>query len=200
MYSIYLRGKVYVYLCTVQIGVRLSTWYVRYNNHIYYRGSGWYDQALSEAVLESIDFDYDSPQKTTTPWWCIVGGSAQLVRNMTDSLKVQPQYGQRVTRIDWNNHMDTSVYTNGSLKPTTYAAVFNSTTMGCLRMMNTLNVGFSYEVKEAMRALSYGPSAKVGVIFKPSSPTRPISRNVFSVILLTCTQLLLLMQIPCTKL
>jgi len=31
MYSIYLRGKVYVHLCTVQIGVRLSTWYVRYN-------------------------------------------------------------------------------------------------------------------------------------------------------------------------
>ena len=28
MYSIYLRGKVYVHLCTVQIGVRLSTWYV----------------------------------------------------------------------------------------------------------------------------------------------------------------------------
>ena len=84
---------------------------------------------------------------------------------MTDSLKAQPQYGQRVTRIDWNNHMDTSVYTNGSLTPTTYAAVFNSTTMGCLRMMDTLNAGFSYEVKEAMRALSYGPSAKVGVIF-----------------------------------
>src|SRR6266480_5637389 len=27
MYAIYLRGKVYVHLCTVQIGVRLSTWY-----------------------------------------------------------------------------------------------------------------------------------------------------------------------------
>src|SRR6266480_6980925 len=33
MYSIYLRGKVYVHLCTVQIGVRLSTWYVRYNSN-----------------------------------------------------------------------------------------------------------------------------------------------------------------------
>ncbi len=34
MDSIYLRGKVYVHLCTVQIGVRLSTWYVRYNNKL----------------------------------------------------------------------------------------------------------------------------------------------------------------------
>ena len=31
MDSIYPRGKVYVHLCTVQIGARLSTWYVRCN-------------------------------------------------------------------------------------------------------------------------------------------------------------------------
>jgi len=32
-------------------------------------------------------------------------------------------------------------------------------------MMNTLKAGFSSEVKEAMRTLSYGASAKVGVVF-----------------------------------
>ena len=36
MYSIYLRGKVYMYICArCRIGVRLSTWYVRYNNAIF---------------------------------------------------------------------------------------------------------------------------------------------------------------------
>jgi monoamine oxidase len=129
------------------------------------RGTAWYDQALSETVLESIDFEYD--ENIPSQWWCILGGSTQLVQHMSQTLKNQPQTDMRVTRIDWDQTDDVmKVYTNGSTTSSTpYTAVFNSTTLGTLKMMDTSRAGLSYGIKQAMRSLAYGPSAKVGLVF-----------------------------------
>ena len=42
------------------------------------RGSGtaWYDQPLSEMILESVSFAHDGK------WWCIEGGSEEMAERM----------------------------------------------------------------------------------------------------------------------
>ncbi|KAJ5210626.1 amino-acid oxidase [Penicillium cf. griseofulvum] len=128
-------------------------------------GSGWYDQAFSEAVLESLDFQY-SP---STKWWCILGGAEQLAVKMADRLKTKPSLCQssRVTKIEAAAPgMKISVNSDGSTKVHDYDTVFSTVPFGCLRHMDTSKAKLSYPVKQAMRTLSYGPSAKVGIKFK----------------------------------
>jgi monoamine oxidase len=86
---------------------------------------------------------------------------------MKAKLKFQPQINTRVTRIDWDQADQVmNLYTNGSTTtPTAYTGVFHSTTLGTLRMIDTSRAGLGYGIKQAMRSLAYGPSAKVGLVF-----------------------------------
>ena len=85
---------------------------------------------------------------------------------MAEQLSSKPTYNKRVTRIDWNGNMDMSVYTQDTPgEPTTYAGVFSSTTLRCLKMIDTSRAHLAYPVKRAIRSLDYGPSAKVGIVF-----------------------------------
>jgi hypothetical protein len=144
------------------------------------RGTGWYDQAHSETVLESMDFDY--PDKDTE-WWCILGGANLLAQKMMNKLTIQPKFGVRVTGIE----PSIQIYTEPDIEPIRsvntmvvwskltmsedepqskpYSGVFNSTSLGCMRQMN-IETELNYPTKEAMRVLGYGPSAKVGILFK----------------------------------
>ncbi|KAF2108807.1 hypothetical protein BDV96DRAFT_586723 [Lophiotrema nucula] len=135
-------------------------------------GTSWYDQALSETILESLDFDwngvvppYPAPKPKPIDWRCIFGGSVELAKNMEGRLTHQPTYGKRVTRIDLNDDSTLGVYTQDSSTATNYDAVFSSTTLRCLKMIDTSRLDLHYGVKQAMRSLDYGPSAKVGILF-----------------------------------
>lgn len=130
-------------------------------------GTGWYDQALSETMLESLDFEY-SETPNDNNWRCILGGAQQLAINMARSLTSnQPQFGQRVTAISAAPYDKLAMRIDVHHKPIDkiYNGVFNSTTLGCLGRIDTSGASLDYATHEAIRTVSYGPSAKVGVLF-----------------------------------
>ena len=43
-------------------------------------GNRWYDQALSELVIDNLEFDGDAP------WWCVEGGSQHIAYRLRDRL------------------------------------------------------------------------------------------------------------------
>ncbi|MCJ1398153.1 hypothetical protein MMC11_001350 [Xylographa trunciseda] len=125
-------------------------------------GTNWYDQAHSETVLEYMDFNYSD----STKWWCIEGGAQQLAIKMAAKLTNQSSisYGSRVTGVDASLPGKATIQLNGQWQGA-YAGVFNSTTMGCMQQMDLSKAGLTYGQKQAIRALGYGASAKVGMKF-----------------------------------
>ncbi|EYE90055.1 flavin monoamine oxidase family protein [Aspergillus ruber CBS 135680] len=130
-------------------------------------GTEWYDQALSEAVLESLDFDW----KPGTDWRCILGGSGVLADKMVQKLKnpLSVERSTAVTKIKNKGEQQVEIaYEKANIGPQshTYNAVFSSVPLGCLQRIDTSEAKLNYGVRQAMRALSYGPSGKVGIKFR----------------------------------
>jgi monoamine oxidase len=134
-------------------------------NTLGFSGTSWYDQAHSETVLEGLDFDWDDQTK----WYCILGGSQQLAKRMENDLVIKPTYGVTATAIRVLNYNQVEVeFTSAQGLPEkrSYAGVFNSTTLGCLKRMDTTRAGLNYATKQAMRSLGYGPSTKAAIKFR----------------------------------
>ncbi|MCJ1413919.1 hypothetical protein MMC32_000244 [Xylographa parallela] len=143
-------------------------------------GSGTlnFDEAFSESVIGSLDFDYYSGDPTKpVEWWCIEGGAQQVTDAMRTKLQQgDVQFNKRVTmikrdfRIKGHNDMEIRV---GPAKENEadedrrrYAAVFNSTTLASMQRMDLTDAVLNYGTKLAIRALRYGVSCKVGIKFK----------------------------------
>lgn len=111
-----------------------------------------------------MDFEFDD----TTKWYCVEGGAQVLAEKMEKKLKQKPTYESTVTKIQAQGHMKMEVQyqKNGKVNSKTYAGVFNSTTLGCLKRIDTTAAGLNYATKQAIRSLGYGPAAKVGIRFK----------------------------------
>lgn len=140
--------------------------------HVATSGTNWYDQAHSETVLESLDFEYDD--NDDIKWYAILGGAKQLAIRMEDRLANKPEYLSRVTAIKDSAcglNLDVDITRPACAGDTvvetrTYHAVFNSTTLGALKRINTDGVAtLGYTTRQAIRSLGYGPSAKVGIKF-----------------------------------
>ena len=128
------------------------------------RGTTWYDQAHSETILESLDFEYAE----NTEWKCILGGAQQLAIRMESKLRQKPTYNSRVTAIralPEERKVEVDFQNKNNTHTNTYDGVFNSTTLGCLKQIDTSNAGLSYGTKQAIRSLGYGPSAKAAIKF-----------------------------------
>ena len=56
-------------------------------------GNRWYDQAFSEMVCETLDFD------DKAPWSCVMGGAQQIAYNMQKKIdpKTDPEKPIRIT-------------------------------------------------------------------------------------------------------
>ncbi|KAK4448884.1 hypothetical protein QBC34DRAFT_438663 [Podospora aff. communis PSN243] len=133
-------------------------------------GTDWYDQALSETVLESLDFNYNDPGTPDFSWWCVMGGAQQLPIRMEQQLSRKPTYKTTVTTIkaitDPTWQMEATTFNELSGEATKkYNGVFNTTTLGCLRRIDTSGCTISNSAKMAHRALAYGQSCKVGIKF-----------------------------------
>ena len=131
------------------------------------RGTNWYDQAHSENVLESLDFNYEDNRKTN--WWAILGGAQQLAIKMENSLANKPAYLTRVTAIRVGDSADMEIdikKSTGESETKEYNGVFNTTTLGCLKRIDIKGANLNYTTLQAIRSLGYGPSAKVGIKFK----------------------------------
>ena len=133
-----------------------------FNRH---SGNRWYDQALSEMIIESLDFKADAAS-----WWCVEGGSQEIARRMRQKLKQKQaiRFGKNVAAISYvdkkRNQINVSV--KGEEKPRTYDAVFNSAPLGSMQHMQLEGLNLNWGTKSAIRSLGYGASCKVGVRFK----------------------------------
>ncbi|KAH6887008.1 hypothetical protein B0T10DRAFT_407209 [Thelonectria olida] len=144
-------------------------------------GTGWYDQALSECVLEELDFDV--PEDTEHDYWfCVDGGAQRIARIMATKINKPVQTHSQVLGINahTNDRQDPEKYvpisldikkTNPYTKKTEkrsedYFAVFNSTTLPALQRMDLKDAGLLWGTKQAIRSLGYGASCKVAIKFK----------------------------------
>ncbi|KAI9753801.1 MAG: ssDNA endodeoxyribonuclease [Chaenotheca gracillima] len=130
------------------------------------QGTRGYQQAFSELVLDSLDFDYPGMD---TNYFCIEGGANLLAQNMAKAIKGEPQFNTPVTSVRLGQNSDPNNVTvgtaNGDL-PNKYAAVFNSATLGATERMDLTQAKLNYGTKQAIRTLNYGESCKVGIRFK----------------------------------
>ncbi|KAH7176966.1 hypothetical protein EDB81DRAFT_773830 [Dactylonectria macrodidyma] len=128
-------------------------------------GTNWYDQAHSETVLESLDFDFDDNVK----WYCILGGAQQLAKRMEKKLVTKPKYNSRVKAIRVKDLRDVELAVENNTEDpdkTCYDAVFATTTLGCLQHMDLRDAGLTYPTRQAIRSLGYGTAAKIAIKFK----------------------------------
>ncbi|KAI8211277.1 putative bifunctional amine oxidase [Colletotrichum sp. SAR 10_66] len=148
-------------------------------------GTGWYDQSLTEAVLEQLDFaepEFHALQagdKRPNYWWCIDGGAQKIAETMRKKMKDPSiiKYNTQVVGMDADVQLERTVrrkmqlnlkntITGESLEPRQYFAVFNSTTLAAANRMDLSNAGLLWDTKQAIRCLGYGASCKVGIKFK----------------------------------
>ncbi|KAK3322949.1 hypothetical protein B0H66DRAFT_217430 [Apodospora peruviana] len=147
-------------------------------------GNRWYDQGVSEMILESIDFDHDKP------WKCVEGGAQQIAKHMLANLNpesfLNPDrpvlFKKSVKAISYvqvpeekpHGHDGTKcgsryrvqVNVRGEDAPRTYHTVFNSAPLGAMQHMQLEGLNLDWDVKRAIRNLGYGASCKVGIRFK----------------------------------
>ncbi|KAF4336526.1 amino-acid oxidase [Fusarium beomiforme] len=144
-------------------------------------GTGWYDQSLTECVLEELDFATPDPvkgQPKVNYWWCIDGGAQTIAQRMAQKIKQPVQFNSQVVAIDAQveerkkrnpndyTSMKLKINKNQVIKEKEYFAVFNSTTLGALQRMDLKDAGLLWGTKQAIRALGYGASCKVAIKFE----------------------------------
>lgn len=131
-------------------------------------GTGLFDQAFSESVLDWYDF------ATAKSWMRIENGTSVLADAMLEQLASQPVLNTKVIAI-------TMADAGGSVKVTSanvisenqaqekYAAVFSTTSLGCLQRIDLGGLPIEdapYTQWTAIRSLHYDNSAKVAIKFR----------------------------------
>ncbi|KAL8866766.1 MAG: hypothetical protein Q9174_006097, partial [Haloplaca sp. 1 TL-2023] len=129
--------------------------------------TGLFDLAFTEAVMDSIAFDYSATEEEE--WKSIEGGTNLVTEAVVDMLKTKPTYNKRVTRIALDRKREGEnkmvVVTNYDEAPRYYTSVINTTTLACLQRIDTTDLELSPTVKIATRTLHYDSSTKVGIKF-----------------------------------
>ena len=107
--------------------------------NIFPSGNRWYDQALSEMILETLDFN------AKADWWCVEGGSSEITNRMRARIELLHKknkilFNKRVTEmrlLDINTSKESvAVGIQGEHGQTRqYDAVFNSAPLGSMQRM-----------------------------------------------------------------
>ncbi|RAL12435.1 flavin monoamine oxidase family protein [Aspergillus homomorphus CBS 101889] len=145
-----------------------SIWYLE----TVFSASGLYDQSLSEAVLDWLDFEYPNLAGTQTPWYRVQGGTGQVVRQITRRLSRQPSRSKRVAKMVYqpgaNPSYPVSVQVEGEEegRMREYTAVFNTSSLPCLRRMEMQGEILSAGQKAAIQSVHYDGATKMAVRFK----------------------------------
>lgn len=130
--------------------------------------SGLFDQAFSESVIDSFDFDAPGGHEK---WTCILGGTTLVSDAMQKQIKGPIERNKRVhnIRIDHNDSDDANMRVTCSDEPAPrdpYVTVFNTTSLACLQRMDLTGLDLHPTQKDAIRVLHYDDSAKVAIKFK----------------------------------
>ncbi|KAL6169288.1 hypothetical protein ACJQWK_04323 [Exserohilum turcicum] len=129
-------------------------------------GSGLFDRAFVESVMDS--FDFAGYGKQAIKWYCIDGGSSLLTQTMEKTIKQPVQHGKRVrgySQSSKTKEITVSVAgePEGSRLP--YTSVFNTTSLPCLQRMDLTDLNLHPSQKDAIRSLRYDDSTKVAMKF-----------------------------------
>ncbi|KAI0894616.1 FAD/NAD(P)-binding domain-containing protein [Annulohypoxylon nitens] len=127
-----------------------------------------FDQAFSESVMDSFDFDYP---ESDVKWYCINGGTTLLIDAMKERLETKIETEKRVESIsmDWESSKEgnMSVKCAGETDPRSgYSTVFATPALGCLARMDLRTLNLHPSHKDAIRSLHYDDSVKVALQFK----------------------------------
>jgi monoamine oxidase len=149
--------------------------------------SGWYDQAFTEEVMESMAFEYSEETK----WWCINGGTEvtvdRLLARLGKNRVLQGRMANAMKLVEDDNHVPkgvavttTKTYPKDAPEPhphveetRVYSAVINTTTLGALQKIDLTGMELPYGMKTAIRVLRYDTSTKVGIKFREMWWKRP---------------------------
>ncbi|KAF5331265.1 hypothetical protein D9611_013128 [Ephemerocybe angulata] len=138
--------------------------------------SGWYDRALLETVLEALAFGAVGP---TPDWHCIKHGTsvlpnttlakikelAQDIPGMPSELIVMQSPVTSIVASDPDDKTSPLVVTAGG-QQYTYSHVMSTVPLPNFALMNTSLLSMTVMQRNAIRQLQYGPSIKVGMLFK----------------------------------
>ncbi|KAL2669809.1 hypothetical protein Neosp_015254 [[Neocosmospora] mangrovei] len=141
-----------------------------------------FDQAFSESVMDSFDFDYPATKKEIDPktnkeveveipveWKCIEGGSTLLIEAMRKMISQRVQTKKRVEAVNIDRKKTSANMSvkcaNEDKSRTGYDAVFSTTALGCLGRMDLRSLDLDPSVKDAIRSLHYDDSVKVALKF-----------------------------------
>ena len=137
-------------------------------------GTSWYDEALSEMVLEQVNFAWEKD------WYCVMGGSQEIAKRMAAKVENEGakriHFGKKVTKIervftpsekkDDGHGSELAVEVAGEQQARRYDAVFNSAPLGNMQRMDLRSLNLNWGTKQAIRSLGYGASCKIGIRFK----------------------------------
>lgn len=132
-----------------------------------------FDQAFSESVLDSFDFDYPKEHKWCSKqpnWCCIEGGTSLLSDAMHKMLNTRVETNKRVERISINrkSNVDGNMLVKCVDETTArpgYSTVFATPALGCLARMDLRTLELHPSQKDAIRSLHYDDSVKVALQF-----------------------------------
>jgi monoamine oxidase len=146
--------------------------------------TGLYDQAFVESVIDSLDFGWPNPIEKPRPlrsipksgeppedkkewdWYCIDGGSEQIVYRMIAKLDSKPELRKRVTRIAHKIDGTMAVDVAGESNPRSYSQVICTMPLGCLSTVDVSTCELLYSQRMAIRMLHYDASTKVALKFQ----------------------------------
>lgn len=126
-----------------------------------------FDQAFSESVMDSCDFDGCGEE---VDWFCVRGGTGKVIEAMEQQIRGKVETSKRVRKmaLDQSSQAENNmtVHVAGESAPRAgYMTVFNTTTLSCLSRMDTSGLNLHPAQKEAIRSLHYDESAKIALQF-----------------------------------
>ncbi|KAB5590639.1 bifunctional amine oxidase [Ceratobasidium theobromae] len=140
-------------------------------------GTGWFDRAFTETVLEELAFKYNGQP---IDWKLVVGGSSEIITKMRESLNnnenvsIFPQH--RVTAVKYDPLLDTlTPLTVSGVRQTfggfeefqeLYSHVLFTIPPPCLLPIDLSTCQMDLLQRDAIRQVSIGSSSKIGMRFK----------------------------------
>jgi hypothetical protein len=129
-------------------------------------GTGWYETALTEIVLESLAFEWHNSFDVTASagvvkpvdWFMIDGGAKQMITEMRKRLQSSHNHTRKPVKklsLDQSrsDNCSVAVHLAGEDTPRHYSAVLNSTTLPALQKIDTTGLPLPYDMKTAIRSL-----------------------------------------------
>lgn len=129
-------------------------------------GNRWYDQALSETVLEDLDLN------NKKDWGCVEGGAQEVAHRMRRKLERKNciSFHTKVTGMNWAKDEKGDLYVDVTIKgensPHRYDAIFNAAPLGAMQRVDLSGLNLNWGTNQAIRSLGHGASCKVGIRFE----------------------------------